>query len=64
MAFCQQAIYRYKGRRRILALIRWMNKSNRADPMLFRIFNMMTLLELSHATVYRMVGRRELELVP
>jgi predicted DNA-binding transcriptional regulator AlpA len=32
-------------------------------PMLYRISSVMTLLEVSHATVYRMVGRGELELV-
>lgn len=32
-------------------------------PMLYRISSVMSLLEISHATVYRMVGRGELELV-
>jgi predicted DNA-binding transcriptional regulator AlpA len=31
--------------------------------MLYRISSVMVLLEVSHATVYRMVGREELELV-
>jgi predicted site-specific integrase-resolvase len=33
------------------------------QPMLYRISSVMALLEISHATVYRMVGRGELELV-
>jgi predicted DNA-binding transcriptional regulator AlpA len=32
-------------------------------PMLYRISSVMILLEVSHATIYRMVGRGELELV-
>ena len=32
-------------------------------PMLYRISSVMTLLEVSHATIYRMVGRGELVLV-
>jgi predicted DNA-binding transcriptional regulator AlpA len=31
--------------------------------MLYRISSVMALLEVSHATVYRMIGRGELELV-
>lgn len=33
------------------------------EPMLYRISSVMALLEVSHATVYRMIGRGELELV-
>jgi predicted DNA-binding transcriptional regulator AlpA len=33
------------------------------QPALYRISSVMSLLEISHATVYRMVGRGELELV-
>lgn len=33
------------------------------EPLLYRISSVMALLEVSHATVYRMVGRGELELV-
>lgn len=33
------------------------------QPALYRISSVMSLLEVSHATVYRMVGRGELELV-
>lgn len=32
-------------------------------PLLYRISSVMTLLEVSHATIYRMVGRGESELV-
>ncbi len=37
--------------------------TNAPAPVLFRISSVMTMLEVSHATVYRMIGRGELELV-
>lgn len=38
-------------------------KTSNGKPMLYRISSVMALLEVSHATVYRMVGRGELVLV-
>jgi predicted DNA-binding transcriptional regulator AlpA len=38
-------------------------KPNSTSPLLYRISSVMSLLEISHATVYRMVNRGELELV-
>jgi predicted DNA-binding transcriptional regulator AlpA len=38
-------------------------QSKACEPVLYRISSVMTMLEVSHATVYRMIGRGELELV-
>lgn len=37
--------------------------TNAHAPILYRISSVMAMLEVSHATVYRMIGRGELELV-